>query len=474
MKTFDALKALQKAGREDGHIGASVYIVGGFVRDLLRNKVNDDLDIVATGLPMEYIRKFLSKYGKIKEVVLSKSNDNISVMILLFRGEDDKEAQISLPRKGKLQEYSESYKIKHDVKSRDFKLNSLYLPINYKSKKEVIDMVGGRQDIVNRTISANGSPNERLKESPIRMLRAVSLAARTEYRIEDSLLNSIIRNAPLIKRCPPEAIRIEFNKILLSRRPSKYIKLLHKTGLLQLFAPEIASCYGVRQDKKYHKYDVFTHIIYTCEMCPPTLLLRMAGLLHDIGKPLTRREDREAGRTTFHKHEIVSTKLAKKFLTRLRYDNTFVDEVLHLVGLHMYHYTREWTAGATRKFIKRAKISDEFLSEDKISDFPLFILRMSERKGNGLKEMSITDRQRDFERKLVELYRKSPVTEIKSLDIDGYIIMDKLQLGPGKEIGKILGYLLDRVVEEPELNEREKLLGLAREYIQNQKEMHEE
>ncbi len=298
-------------------------------------------------------------------------------------------------------------------------------------------------------------------------MRAISLASRTGYTIDNELINAITANAFLIDRCPAEAVRAEFNKILMSRKPSRYLRLLNKTGLLEHVAPELYKCVGVKQDDKYHKYDVFTHLIYTTDNCGLDLTIRLAGLLHDVGKPDTRREHKEGKRVkvTFHKHEMSSVKLARDFLRRLKYDINTARKVLSLVKLHMYHFTREWTDSAIRKFIRRALITEEFMTEENIGNFPLFRLRAAERLGNGLKGVAVTDRQRDFEKKLIRVYQESTGLDIQDLEINGDAIMDTFRLQPGERIGGILKFLLDQVLEEPKLNNKLDLLKLTTEYL---------
>ena len=463
MNTIQVLKKL------NNKTPAEVYIVGGFVRDYLRNKTNNDLDIVVKKLSLKNIKKFLKKYGKIKEIVLKKTNDTFVVNILLFKAHDDPfvEAQITLPRKGKNQTCSPNNNLEQDSRFRDFRINSLYLPINYKSKKDVIDLVSGKNDINNRIICSNGSSTERIKESPIRMLRAISLASKTNYSITPKLWRAIKTNAGLIKRVPAEAIRIEFNKILMCKKPSKYLKFLQKTNLLKYIAPEIQNCVKIKQDKKYHKYDVFTHLIYTVDNAVFDLVIRLAGLLHDIGKPIVKQTiiDKDKNvRITFYKHEIVSAKLATTFLKRLKYDNLIIKKVVALVRLHMYHYTREWTDPALRRFIKKANISDYYMNPDNISSFPLFLLRSAERLGSG-KNIAITDRQKDFEKRVIDIYNASNGLSIQDLKIDGNIIMNTFRLKPGIKIGQILDYLLNCILNKPILNNRLDLLKLTTDYL---------
>ena len=180
MKTIEVLQRLDRETK------AEVYLVGGYVRDYLRNKSNTDLDIVIRGLSLRNIKKFLRRHGKLKEISLSKTNDSFSISVMLFQASDkDLEAQITLPRRSKKQIPDSHNTLKQDVRFRDFKINCMYLPINYNSRLDVIDLTGGQNDIVNRRLSANGSANERIKESPIRMMRAISLASRTNYTIDN-------------------------------------------------------------------------------------------------------------------------------------------------------------------------------------------------------------------------------------------------------------------------------------------------
>lgn len=462
MSTIEILQRLDKETK------AEVFVVGGFVRDYLRNKHNLDLDIVIRNSPLRNIKRFLHRYGTLKEICLSKTNDLFEINIILFKAfEDQIEAQITLPRKSKKQIPDLSNTLRQDVRFRDFKINALYLPINYTSKKDIIDLVGGKIDIIKKRLSSNGSPGERIKESPIRMLRAVSLAARTNYTIDNKLMEAIKINAPLINKCPMETIRTEFNKILMSNNPSKYLLILKDTGLLEHIAPEICACVDIKQDNKYHKYDVFHHLIYTVDYCDQDIVMRLAGLLHDVGKPETKKEYKEDSgmRISFHTHEMAGAKIAKNFLRRLKYDTEIIDKVVTLVRSHMFHYTREWTDAAVRKFIRRMEINEIYLTEDNISNFPLFKLRAAERLGNGLKLIAVTDRQKDFERKIIEVYQESNGLEIKDLNIDGNRIMEIFNLKPGIQIGNILKFLLDKILEDPNMNNELDLLKLVTEYL---------
>jgi len=495
------LKTLQVLQRLQNETKAEVYLVGGYVRDLLRKKKNDDLDVVVRKLTLKDIRKFLKKHGSVKVVRLSSKGNAATISMVYFRAKGDKqEAQITQPRRGKRQIPDSRNSLKQDCQYRDFRINALYLPVDYKSRNDVIDITGGKVDIMNRTINTNGSAVDRFKESPVRMLRAVTLAASTGYTLSEEILGVIPHMVDLLETIPFENIRDHLNKVLLSKKPSKSFKLMNRLNMLGYVLPELERCIGVKQDRRYHKYDVFTHSIYACDNAELDLNIRLAALLHDIGKPDTRKFIGD--RITFHKHESVGASLTKIALTRLKYDNATITAVGKLVQLHMYHYTSDvykctaedckwarpvsafpeglkddvcpicnsavevasgWTDNAVRRFIKKAKINDDNI--DDLGNIPLFRLRQAERLGNGLKTTAVTEKQKDFEERIKTVYERGASLEIKDLDIDGNIIMSTFQLKPSQKVGDILNYILDKARENKQLNNRLSLLKLATEYL---------
>lgn len=459
MKTIEILRKLEK------ETPAEVYIVGGFARDFLRNKKNYDIDVVVRKIELSEVGAFLEKHGKVKTIKLSKVENAPEVEILLFKAfNDTAEAQISLPKKGKSWIYGSDVKISYDVRHRDFTINSLYLPIAYKTKDDIIDLVGGRRDIQRKLIRTHGNPSIKIKESPIRMMRAVSLAARTNYAIDRLLLESIKEHADLIRNAPVEAVRAELDEILSVRKPSEYLGLMHKAGLLKHVCPELDRCVGVKQDKKYHKFDVFTHIVRTVDSIDKNEhVLRLAGLFHDVGKPDTKETC--GGHVTFHKHEAYGERVARTALERLRYPKKVVDEVTSLIKHHMYYYEPLWASSTVRKFIVKVGLTEEYMVEERIGEFPLFKLRRADRLGHGSKNTAVTNIQKEFEERILKEYRASNGLTIKDLNIDGDVVIEHFKLKPGIQVGTILKYLLANVLKTPEFNNRLDLLKLTAEYI---------
>lgn len=456
MKTADALRKL------DADTDAEVFITGGYVRDLLRRKRNHDLDIVIRGVPLRVIKAFLTEYGIVKEVTLSRTNDLFEVNLLLFRTfDDDMTAEISLPRRGKRQIPHYRNTLQQDAQIRDFTLNAMYLPINAASKADVIDIVGGKEAIRHRTIKSNGNPYERITESPIRILRAISLASRINYKIDKPLLKAMADNVALLDKCPADAIRAELDEILLSRKPSVYFRLMLNLGILAKVMPELANCSGVTQHERHHKYDVFEHCIRACDNIDPELTLRLAAILHDVGKPACRAEDE--GGIHFHIHEIIGASVAKKLLKRLGYDNRIQQEVCGLVRLHMYHYTREFTDAAVRRLIATIGLTEDYIG--KMDQFPLFRLRIADRLGNGFKPIPVTRRQLDFEERVLKILAEDNAFSIKDLEIDGKDLISTLKIRQGPLIGRILRHLLEQVLDDPSLNKNSVLMELAKQFV---------
>lgn len=464
MKTLEALRLLETELAKNNP-SVAVYITGGFVRDYLRRKRNKDLDIVIRNISLKTAQNFLSKHGKTKRITIHHVPGTDPVKCVLFRAhDDDMEAQLATMKAGQ----GVKVNLKQDSRQRDFTINAMYMPINDISGKNVIDFWGGRNDIESRQILSVGSAKAKFNQSPIRILRAFSLASRTKYTITQHVREAIRECAGLLKKVPAEAVRAELEEILLSHKPSVYLKLMQKLGVLKVIIPELDNAAYCSQDKRYHKYNVFNHLVYTCDHIEPDLVLRLAGLLHDIGKPIVKSEAN--GKITFYKHEVVGAKTAGIILKRLRFDNKTIEAVTHLVRMHMYHYTREYSDAGVRRFINNAGIKKEHIED--IGEFPLFKLRKAERLGNGRKKQPVTPRQTDFEERLVKIYQNSSGLAITDLVIDGNDLIEVFSMKPSKEIGVILRYLLDQVMEEPAINNRKALLHCALDFIESREEKH--
>lgn len=459
--TIEALRDLERA--KNPVQGTEVFIVGGFVRDLLRKKRNKDLDIVVRNITLDEVKDFLSKYGKVKDLTIHHVNGTQPVRFISFVADDDTlEAQISLTRGHKSGSKPGTATIASDAKYRDFTINAMYLPICTISHKRVIDYVGGKNDITAKQVLSVGDAAYKFKMSPIRILRAFSLSARTGYKLSNHVKHAIRDCASLLENVPGEPIRHELEEILMSQKPSIQLKQMHSLGVLDIILPELSNCVNCTQDMVHHKYDVFTHLAYTCDNSDADIVLRLAGLLHDIGKPESRKET-EDGKVTFYMHEVLGAKTATSILRRLKYSEAIIKEVTHLIRLHMYHYTRDYTDAGVRRFIVKAGIEKVHL--DDIGNFPLFKLRQAERLGNGLKKSPVTQRQLDFQERIVRIFNESSGLTTKDLAINGTDIIKTFRIEPGPEIGTLLKELTDLILEDPDLNDRKVLLHFVLDHI---------
>jgi len=473
---MERLKALRKLREE---LGAEIFLVGGTVRDLIRNKVPNDLDLVVRGVSPSDFQNFLKRRGSLELV-------GKSFGVYLFRPTGMKgHVDIAFPRT----EISTGpghtdfkavcdpeVSIEEDSLRRDFTLNAMYLSIDAIDgtgrfdRRAVIDFHHGLDHIRRRLIVAVGNPEDRIKEDPLRMLRAAVLVARTGYRLEGNVFGAIKRHAGLLDTVASERVGKEFIKIMESDKPSRAFKVMARTGILEVTLPELAACIGCGQNPKYHSYPVFEHLIYAVDAAcsiSDDLVVRFGALCHDLGKAPTR-EIRPGGDgpndVSFHNHEIVSTKLAYNFMRRMKFPKDFTEDVIHLVRWHQYKYDRDWTDKAVRRFIRKCGIERADL--DTMDTHPQFLLRQADRMGNQLKaHLPITQKQRDFQARIREVYEKSSAHSLRDLKINGNDIMEKFQLPPSPLIGKTVRYLFDTVEENPELNTKEQLIELSHKFI---------
>ncbi len=362
--------------------------------------------------------------------------------------------------------------IDEDLERRDFTVNALALKIEQSALDKIfsqsiieqsllvfstneytlVDNHQGLKDLANKIICTVRNPDERFEEDALRMLRAIRLSCQLSFSIEELTLASIKTHASLIRKISWERIQIEFLKIISSDQPSFGIKLLDQTGLLSFILPELQETKNVEQGG-HHDTDVWTHSLSALEHCPsPDPIVRLAALLHDIGKPKTYQL--RNGNITFYNHEIVSSRLADKIAKRLKLSNSQRTKLFKLVRYHMFHYQPHDTDAAIRRFIKRVGL-------DYIDD--ILDLREGDRLGSGARKTSW--RLEELKERIVEQLNQP--FDTTDLAINGNDLIGELELKPGPIIGTILDQLLEQVLENPELNSREKLFKRAKKIINN-------
>jgi putative nucleotidyltransferase with HDIG domain len=416
--------------------GYQTYIVGGAVRDHCLQRTVTDWDVASSATPEEIkstfptIRHFSLKHGT---VTLVHSERNYEVTT--FRGS-----------KGF------GHSIEEDLRHRDFTINAMAYD---EDLEKILDPCGGREDLFRRLIRAVGDPNERCREDPLRLLRAVRLATELEFRIESNTLETISRMAEQLEFVAPERIREELLKILLSQRPSVGFNLMFQTGLLREFLPELLEGYRKKQDAS-HRYTIYKHIMETLDQVEPDPVLRLTALLHDIAKPRVRKKI--DGEFRFLRHEEESATLGKKIMERLRFNHEMIGQVTQLILHHMslVGYDTGWSDGALRRLVRR-------VGSEKMDH--LLAFRKADILAHG-KDDEKMGKFSELKERIESLRSRGLVQKSKDLAIDGYEVMEILGLSEGPEVGRILEQLVDRVSDHPKLNTKGRLITLLEEMKQ--------
>ncbi len=421
--------------------GRKAYIVGGSLRDhLLGREAGADIDMASDASPDEILGLFPRVVPTgIKHGTVTILAQGMSIEITTFRAEKSYKDG----RRPDAVEFLED--IHADLARRDFTMNAMALdPLT----GDFIDPFDGRADIVKRLIRSVGDPCERFSEDGLRPMRAVRFAAQLGFAIEESTLECISKTMETFKKVSMERLRDELGKILMSDRASWGLSLLEQTGLLGILLPELLAGRGCGQ-KGDHRFDVLDHLFYSVDAAPKNLVLRLAALFHDIGKPQAKTGT-EQGEVHFHRHELISASMAAKIMKRLKYPNDRIAEVAHLVRHHMFNYSEEWSDAALRRFV--AAVGRDTLES-------LFLLRCADTAGT--RRTPPDPRKLDpLRRRIEKLLAQDSALGLKDLKIDGN---DLAQIGipRGPVMGRILAELLETVLDDPAQNEREILLRIA-------------
>lgn len=421
--------------------GGGAFLVGGCLRDLLLGREVQDWDIATDRVPTEVKALFprVHEVGAAFGTLLVPLEGSV-YEVTTFRTE----AGYSDGRHPDQVSYSTN--LADDLKRRDFTVNAMAWDPRQES---IEDPYNGLDDLERRRICAVGDPHERFAEDALRLMRAVRFATQLDFKIERRTMAAIQTQAPGLERISAERIRDELNKILLAEKPSKGFRLLHHAGLLPIVLPELDACRGVQQNR-FHAHDVFTHSLMATDAAPAgNLVVRLAALLHDIAKPDTREE--RDGDYTFYAHQVIGARKAERTLRRLRYSNEDRERVIHLIHHHMFYYQPEWTDSAVRRFARNVGL-------DEIPD--LIALRLADMGGNA-KKSGDTRPLRELLHRVDDVIAKDTALSVKDLAIGGG---DLMQLGVphGPAIGRILRALLELVLDDPDLNELEKLRAQAK------------
>ena len=431
------------------------FLVGGAVRDSIMGFTPKEYDIATNAKPedVQRIFKYTIPTG-IKHGTILVILDDMHVEITTFRSDGN----YSDGRHPDKVEYTAS--IEDDLPRRDLTINAMAYNI---LDGNLIDMFDGMKDIKNKIIRSVGNPYERFTEDGLRIMRAIRFATRLNFNIEKETFDAICHSTGMLTSIAYERIREEFNGILISDNPFRGIELLRKTGILALIMPELMQGFGVAQNR-FHKYDVYYHILHTIQSVEPleteemTLLVRLAALFHDIAKPMVQKKVSKQEEPVYYNHEVVGANVAKKVMRRLKYSNAEIDFVTLLVRQHMFYYQDEWTDGAVRRFMKAVGIENIK---------PLLKLREADRLGSGNRKDKESKAIPKLLARIDKIIEEENAITVKDLKINGNDLMKEFNLKPGPIVGKILNYLLDLILDEPSLNDKEKLMEKTKLFLES-------
>ena len=414
-----------------------IYIVGGSVRDLLLDREIIDWDFTTNATPNQILEIFPKGFydNKFGTVGISHPSSPEPYEITTFRKE------IGYTDRRHPDKVIWGKSLKEDLARRDFTINAMAL--QGKTPSELIDPFNGQKDLKAKIIRAVGDPNKRFSEDALRMMRAIRLATELGFTIEQKTFQAIQDNATLINQIAKERVKDELFKILKSDFPADGFTLLLSSGLLEQIMPELLKGYGMTQ-AKHHIYDVWTHSLLSLKNCPSKdPLIRLATLLHDVGKPVVAKGEGE--KRTFYNHEVVGASIAGNTADRLRFSKKEKEKLVTLIRWHQFTCDERQTDSAIRRFIRN-------VGKENLSD--MIDLRVGDRLGGGARETSW--RLEKFKKRLVEV-QKQPFS-VTDLKVDGNDVMKILKIGSGPTVGKILETLFAEVVEDKTKNKREFLL----------------
>lgn len=432
--------------------GFDAYLVGGCTRDLLRGKEPKDWDITTNATPEQIQSLFTDSfyendYGTVGVKTEAEDARLRVVEVTPYRIES------SYSDTRRPDEVTFAKTLEEDLERRDFTINAIaYSP----TEKKIVDPHEGQKDIEKKTIATVGAPHDRFSEDALRMLRAIRLSAELDFVIEAKTAEGIARNASLIEKISQERIRDEFTRIVASDTPMQALYVAQKLGLLSYIVPELEEGIGSEQNQA-HSYDVFEHSLRTLQHAADKkwpLEVRLAALLHDVGKPASRRWSDEKKDYTFHGHEVIGARMTKKIMSRLRFSKDVSERVVALVRWHMFFADPDKiTLTAVRRIIRN--VGQENM-------WNLLNLRICDRIGTGRpKEQPFRLRKYIS---MVEEALRDPVS-VGQLAIDGSDIMRISGEQPGPKLGFILHALLEEVLDDPKQNSKEYLEKRALELL---------
>ena len=436
MPVLEICKELRNAGER-------AWVVGGCVRDTLRGQNVNDWDVATTALP-EKVQKTFRR-------VIPTGVDHGTVTVLWKGGAYEittlrGEGAYSDGRRPDNVVFVED--IDRDLARRDFTVNAIaYDPVD----GHLADPFNGLDDMRGKVLRAVGNPNERFREDGLRILRGARFVATLDFELEQDTEAAFRGALDTFRKVSPERVREEWLKTMKARAPSRAFEVMRRTGILEVTYPELLEQVGCEQNQ-WHAYDVWGHTMRVLDESAPDPVERIAALLHDVAKPRTRAKSEKTGDWTFYHHEKVGADMAERWLRDYRFSNQERELVVSLIRHHLICYSSEWTDAAVRRFIKR-------VGADRVE--PLLRLGKADALGKGRHVDEELAALKELRTRIDQSIEEGDALSTQDLAVGGQDVIEHLEGGAGPRVGEILRALLDRVIEDPSLNTRDKLMPLV-------------
>ena len=436
----EIIRSLAEAYKEAGF---RLALVGGPVRDAILGRLGNDLDFTTNARPAEstlLLKRWADaiwETGAAFGTIAAKKGD-VTVEVTTYRSE-------SYDPQSRKPEVDFGDSIEGDLARRDFTVNAMALELTG-AAPEFIDLFDGASDLAKKILRTPGSAESSFSDDPLRMMRAARFVAQLDFSVDSEIVEAITEMADRLAIISAERIRDEFTKTLMAPNPKLGLRLLVETGLAASFLPELPKL-KLEIDEHHHHKDVYEHSLTVLDQAisledrlgGPNLIIRLAALLHDIGKPRTR-ELIPGGGVSFHHHEVVGAKMTKKRLKELRFDSKTVDDVSTLVFLHLRFHgygSGEWTDSAVRRYIRDA---GELLVH-------LHVLTRADcTTRNKRKADQLAATYNSLEERIKELMEQEELNRIRP-DLDGQQIMEILDIKPSRLVGEAYDFLLELRME---------------------------
>ncbi|MEG0354155.1 MAG: CCA tRNA nucleotidyltransferase [Lachnospiraceae bacterium] len=437
-KVNHIIKTIQAAGYE-------AYAVGGCIRDSILGRMPEDWDITTSAMPMQVKELFYRTFDTGIEhgtvtVVLEKESFEVTTYRIDGEYEDNRHPK----------EVTFTRNLMEDLLRRDFTMNAMA----YNEETGLVDGFSGRKDLENQVIRCVGNAAERFGEDALRMLRGVRFAAQLGFTMESETKVAIQALAPTLSCISAERIQMELIKMLVSPRP-EMLEMAYELGITKVILPEFDDMMETEQETKHHQYNVGEHTLESMKAISADKVLRLTMLLHDVGKPVMKTVD-SFGVAHFKGHDLKSEELAKRILRRLKMDNDTTEKVCHLVRYHDYRMP------AKPVYVRRAmnKIGKEL--------FPAYL---EVRKADLAAQSDYLRKEKEenirgVEACYLEILEKQQCVSLKELAVSGRDLIE-VGMSPGAKLGEMLQQLLEKVIEEPDRNQKEALLNDVRSHLQN-------